>query len=66
MLKENLTLVYLEVNVEPPNPGSMRFHLKNNFKIIKENHKHHEGFVVNLMVKQLSPPGKSGDETFKL
>ncbi len=51
MIADKIHLVYFEVNVEPPNPGSMRFHLKNNFKVIKENHKHHEGFVVNLMGK---------------
>jgi len=42
-----------EVNVVPPNPGSLRFHLRNKFEIVKKAHKHEEGYVVNFLVKNL-------------
>jgi len=45
-----------EVNVVPPNPGSLRFHLRNNFKIVKKAFKHEEGYVVDFLVKELVQP----------
>jgi hypothetical protein len=45
-----------EVNVVPPNPDSLRFHLRNNFKIVKKAFKHEEGYVVDFLVKELVQP----------
>ena len=45
-------LLALEVNVVPPNEGSMRFHLRNGFVEVEQKETR-PGKVVSLMVKQL-------------
>lgn len=48
-----MSTICAEVNVEPPNPNSLRFHLRNNYQIVKKSHKHEEGYVVDMLVKIL-------------
>ena len=46
-------LLTLEVNVVPPNEGSMRFHLRNGFFEIEQKETR-PGKVVSLLIKQLA------------
>jgi predicted GNAT superfamily acetyltransferase len=46
-------LLTLEVNVVPPNEGSMRFHLRSGF-VELEQRETRPGKLVSLMIKQLS------------
>jgi len=52
MKKQNLTILCAEVNVEPPNTASLRFHKRLGFKIVKKQHEHEPGYVVDFLVKK--------------
>lgn len=51
MRQEKYTTLCAEVNVEPPNPDSLRFHQRLGFKVIKKNHEHEPGYVVDFLSK---------------
>ena len=48
-----------EVNVEPPNPKSAKFHGKMGWTIVKHAHVHEPGYVVDFMIKDLKAPPKN-------
>jgi predicted GNAT superfamily acetyltransferase len=58
MRKEKFFTLCAEVNVVPPNPASLRFHLRHDFKIVKKSHLHEEGYVVDFLVKSLGKPAQ--------
>ena len=51
-----------EVNEKPPNPGSLRFHQRQGFKVFKVV-EHDPTYVVNFMVKNI---GKTKQKTDNL
>ena len=55
MKREKLGVLCAEVNLVPPNPGSIRFHKRLGFKIMKHAHEHEPGYVVDFMAKELIP-----------
>lgn len=56
MRAEKIFTLCCEVNVEPANPGSSRFHERLGFKTVKK-HTHEPGYIVNYMVKSLTQKG---------
>ena len=58
MRKEKYTTLCAEVNVVPPNPASLRFHLRLGFKVVKNSHEHEPGYVVNFLEKQIGTKAK--------
>jgi len=51
--KEKVSFLCCEVNVEPPNEGSTRFHKRIGFQVVKGKHQHEPGYVVDYMAKKL-------------
>jgi predicted GNAT superfamily acetyltransferase len=55
MKREKINILCAEVNVVPPNLGSTRFHQRLGFKVVKKNHEHEPGYVVDMMMKEITP-----------
>lgn len=52
MLKQEIKILCCEVNVN--NIGSAKFHKQNGFRVVKNNHQHEPGYVVDFLVKEMS------------
>jgi len=50
--KEKISYLCCEVNVEPPNPGSARFHKRRGFDVVCKGFEHEKDYSVDYLAKR--------------
>ena len=58
---ENNILITAEVSLDPPNPGSDRFHIRHSFNSVGEFHQENKSVTMKIRDYQLNKNGEKGN-----